>query len=82
MTDDIYYPGEVGMIPAWNGERGSIQISTIVMMVQAREAARKEKNWTVADQIRDELKGQGILSCTIRIWLGSVRLYVNAAFCA
>ena len=29
-------------------------------MIQARQAARKEKNFAEADRIRDELKAQGI----------------------
>ena len=33
----------------------------IEKMIQAREKARKEKNWAVADCVRDELKSMGIV---------------------
>lgn len=33
----------------------------IEALIEARQAARKEKNWAEADRIRDELKAQGII---------------------
>ena len=30
-------------------------------MIEARAAARKEKNWAESDRIRDELKAMGIV---------------------
>ena len=30
-------------------------------MIEARQAARKAKNWAEADRIRDELKDKGIV---------------------
>lgn len=30
-------------------------------MIEARQAARKAKNWAEADRIRDELKAMGII---------------------
>jgi cysteinyl-tRNA synthetase len=35
--------------------------SEIEAMIEARQAARKEKNWSEADRIRDELKERGII---------------------
>eukprot|EP00457_Paulinella_chromatophora_P006250 gb/GEZN01006268.1/.p1 GENE.gb/GEZN01006268.1/~~gb/GEZN01006268.1/.p1 ORF type:complete len:386 (-),score=84.06 gb/GEZN01006268.1/:529-1650(-) len=68
--------GEVGIIPTWNdgksGRRGggyqgeesramcTLTTAAINVFVQAREAARKEKNWSQADKIRDELKAHGV----------------------
>jgi cysteinyl-tRNA synthetase len=53
--------GACGIIPAWSSRgRSSLLTATIVMMVQCREAARKEKDWARADQIRDELKSNGV----------------------
>jgi len=33
----------------------------IEALIEKRQQARKEKNWAVADQIRDELKARGII---------------------
>ena len=33
----------------------------IKMLIEKRQQARKEKNWALADQIRDELKERGII---------------------
>ena len=33
----------------------------IEQQIQARLDAKKAKNWALADQIRDELKGQGVI---------------------
>ena len=35
--------------------------SEIEALIEARQTARKEKNWAEADRIRDELKAQGII---------------------
>jgi cysteinyl-tRNA synthetase len=39
----------------------SLDEATIRERIDARNAARKEKNFAAADRIRDELKGQGVL---------------------
>nr|WP_087147248.1 cysteine--tRNA ligase [Crenothrix polyspora] len=41
------------------GSQGSDEY--IEQQIQARIAAKKAKNWVLADQIRDELKGQGVI---------------------
>jgi cysteinyl-tRNA synthetase len=41
------------------GSQGSDEY--IEQQIQARIAAKKAKNWALADQIRDELKGQGVI---------------------
>jgi cysteinyl-tRNA synthetase len=33
----------------------------VLMLIEARNAARKEKNWKKADEIRNELSAKGIL---------------------
>ena len=39
----------------------SISAQVIEQQIQARLDAKKAKNWVLADQIRDELKGQGVI---------------------
>jgi cysteinyl-tRNA synthetase len=40
---------------------GDAQDESIVQQIAARTAAKQAKNWALADQIRDALKGQGII---------------------
>ncbi|HNU80496.1 MAG TPA: cysteine--tRNA ligase, partial [Bacillota bacterium] len=35
--------------------------SEIEKLIEERQKARKEKNWALADKIRDDLKEQGII---------------------
>jgi len=35
--------------------------SEIEKLIEERQKARKEKNWALADKIRDDLKQQGII---------------------
>lgn len=44
----------------YNRDTGSLD-EEIEKLIEARQNARKEKNWTEADRIRDELKAQGIV---------------------
>ncbi len=44
----------------YNRDSGSLD-DEIEKMIEARQNARKEKNWAEADRIRDELKSQGII---------------------
>ena len=50
--------GVLGLI--YNRETKSLD-NEIEMMIEARQNARKEKNWAEADRIRDELKAMGII---------------------
>eukprot|EP00808_Paulinella_micropora_P023246 g8498.t1 len=58
--------GHVGVIPAWSGDpsrntKEGLTSSAIQVFAQAREAARKRKDWDQADQIRNELKAHGVM---------------------
>ena len=55
--------GSIEIIASNGTANGSININYeyIERQKDARLAAKKEKNWTLADQIRDELKQQGII---------------------
>lgn len=44
----------------YNRDTGSLD-EEIEKLIEARQNARKEKNWAEADRIRDELKAQGIV---------------------
>lgn len=44
----------------YNRDTGSLD-EEIEKLIEARQNARKEKNWVEADRIRDELKAQGIV---------------------
>ena len=44
----------------YNRDTGSLD-EEIEKLIEARQNARNEKNWTEADRIRDELKAQGIV---------------------
>ena len=44
----------------YNRDTGSLD-EEVEKLIEARQNARKEKNWTEADRIRDELKAQGIV---------------------
>lgn len=44
----------------YNRDTGSLD-EEIEKLIEARQNARKEKNWAEADRIRDELKSQGIV---------------------
>ena len=47
----------------WNGFRpasAAVDESKVVSLIEARDAARKAKNFTEADRIRDELKAMGV----------------------
>ena len=50
--------GVLGLV--YNRKTDSLD-SEIEALIEARQAARKEKNWAEADRIRDELKAQGIV---------------------
>lgn len=50
--------GVLGLV--YNRNNESLD-SEIEALIEARQNARKEKNWAEADRIRDELKGQGII---------------------
>jgi len=52
-ADDFLKSGVV------NGE--VINVELIEQQIQARLAAKTAKEWNLADKIRDELKGQGII---------------------
>ena len=41
--------------------QGGLSEDEISQQIQARIEAKKNKNWAQADQIRDELKEQGII---------------------
>jgi cysteinyl-tRNA synthetase len=52
----------VGVLGLIYGEDGGGDLAAEVeALIEARQAARKEKNWAEADRIRDELKAMGIL---------------------
>ena len=44
----------------YNRDTGSLD-EEVEKLIEARQNARKEKNWAEADRIRDELKAQGIV---------------------
>lgn len=50
--------GVLGLV--YNRKNDSLD-SEIEALIEARQNARKEKNWAEADRIRDELKAQGII---------------------
>lgn len=50
--------GVLGLV--YNRKTDSLD-SEIEALIEARQTARKEKNWAEADRIRDELKAQGII---------------------
>lgn len=50
--------GVLGLV--YNRNKESLD-SEIEALIEARQNARKEKNWAEADRIRDELKAQGII---------------------
>lgn len=50
--------GVLGLV--YNRKTDSLD-SEIEALIEARQQARKEKNWAEADRIRDELKAQGII---------------------
>ncbi len=50
--------GVLGLV--YNRKNDSLD-SEIEALIEARQTARKEKNWAEADRIRDELKAQGII---------------------
>lgn len=50
--------GVLGLV--YNRKTDSLD-SEIEALIEARQAARKAKNWAEADRIRDELKNQGIV---------------------
>lgn len=50
--------GVLGLV--YNRKTDTID-SEIEALIEARQTARKEKNWAEADRIRDELKAQGII---------------------
>lgn len=50
--------GVLGLV--YNRKNESLD-SEIEALIEARQTARKEKNWAEADRIRDELKAQGIV---------------------
>lgn len=50
--------GVLGLV--YNRKNESLD-SEIEALIEARQTARKEKNWAEADRIRDELKAQGII---------------------
>lgn len=50
--------GVLGLV--YNRKADSLD-SEIEALIEARQTARKEKNWAEADRIRDELKAQGII---------------------
>ncbi len=50
--------GVLGLV--YNRKADSLD-SEIESLIEARQTARKEKNWAEADRIRDELKAQGIV---------------------
>ncbi len=52
-ADDFLKSGVV------NGE--AINVELIEQQIQSRLAAKKAKDWSLADKIRDDLKGQGII---------------------
>eukprot|EP00808_Paulinella_micropora_P026691 g5743.t1 len=63
--------GEVGIIPAWDVEHkkssevptaagGALNTKAINFLVQAREVARKQKDWGKADKIREQLRSHGV----------------------
>lgn len=41
-------------------ERGSIE-AEIELLIEKRQKARQDKNWELADKIRDDLKDKGII---------------------
>jgi len=49
-----------GILGLLNKQKGKLD-SEIEELIEKREQARKEKNWALADKIRDELKEQGII---------------------
>lgn len=50
--------GVLGLV--YNRKTDSLE-ADIEALIEARQQARKEKNWAEADRIRDELKAQGII---------------------
>lgn len=50
--------GVLGLV--YNRKTDSLE-ADIEALIEARQIARKEKNWAEADRIRDELKAQGII---------------------
>lgn len=50
--------GVLGLV--YNRDKGDLD-GEIEKLIEARQQARKEKNWAQADKIRDELKAQGIV---------------------
>lgn len=50
--------GVLGLV--YNRKADSLE-ADIEALIEARQIARKEKNWAEADRIRDELKAQGII---------------------
>jgi cysteinyl-tRNA synthetase len=49
-----------GILGLLRSKRGNLD-AEIEELIEKREQARKEKNWALADSIRDELKKQGIV---------------------
>jgi cysteinyl-tRNA synthetase len=54
--------GEVlGLFSAAAEEAPGVDVAAIEALIARRTQAKKEKNWTLADQIRDELKSRGVI---------------------
>ena len=49
----------LGLLYGGNDDEGLAE--EVESLIEARQAARKEKNWAEADRIRDELKARGII---------------------
>jgi cysteinyl-tRNA synthetase len=54
--------GEVlGLFAAADGNESAIDAAAVETQIARRTQAKKEKNWALADQIRDELKQKGVI---------------------
>jgi cysteinyl-tRNA synthetase len=49
-----------GLLGLLNKQKGKLD-EEIEALIQEREKARAEKNWALADKIRDDLKKEGII---------------------
>jgi cysteinyl-tRNA synthetase len=58
---DAWLKGNVADKSAAQAEAGGLSEAAINQQIKARLEAKKAKNWALADQIRDQLKEQGII---------------------
>ena len=50
----------LGMVAAAGAGSGALSEAAIFALIEEREQARKSKNWTIADKIRDGLRARGV----------------------